>query len=63
MENYYSLKNENKVLLFEKTINLFIQEGIPIDEYFESYVTCCTDKILNTNENLREITMRMYIKY
>lgn len=42
MENYYSWKNENKVGQFESVIDMFLQEGMRIDLYFDSYITGCT---------------------
>lgn len=63
MENYFNFKNENKLILFEHCIDLFLKEGIQINEYFDNFVTCFTDKILNSSETLRKIYTRMIVKY
>lgn len=44
MENYYSWKSEKKVSEFEESVNLFISEGMRIDKYYETFVTCYTGK-------------------
>ncbi|KAL4431858.1 hypothetical protein ABPG74_012670 [Tetrahymena malaccensis] len=63
MENYFNWKVENKVAKFEQCIDLFLKQGIQIYPYFDNFITCFTEKILNSNENLRGIYTRMIVKY
>ncbi|KAL4469176.1 hypothetical protein ABPG72_008916 [Tetrahymena utriculariae] len=63
MENYFNWKVENKVTKFEQCIDLFLKQGIQIYPYFDNFITCFTEKILNSNENIRGIYTRMIVKY
>ncbi|EAR83836.2 HECT domain ubiquitin transferase (macronuclear) [Tetrahymena thermophila SB210] len=63
MENYFNWKVENKVAKFEQCIDLFLKQGIQVYPYFDNFITCFTEKILNQNENLRGIYTRMIVKY
>lgn len=63
MENYYSWKSEKRASELERSLDLFIKEGIRVDSYIENYLTCCTKADMTSNPNIADIYLRIAIKY
>lgn len=61
MENHFHWKSDSKLKRFEDAMDLFLNESMKIDAYFESFITCCTENIAKSGARNRYI--RLIIKY